>query len=267
MNKIMYFFLLVILLVFPSAVASQGLDRYGGLVLRQGTNVRVRFPDNLDSDRNRNGDQFQAILDQNLVSKGSVLVRAGSIVFFRLVDVQAGEPYGDRSRVSITLTGIQAESSFIPIETNTLTVGTVPNRNQKLNFRIERSTTLDARGDRSEAMRQGGPGRERDWVAARGAADHGTFRWSGRVDGSDYIELRSDRVTVRHVQAQPIAEATYDARNPLPRHPVNVQLNKLRGRGNVMLVQQPSAANNFTAVVYIEDNKSGNDLYEFELSW
>jgi len=393
MKRIVYFFLLAILLVFPSVVSSQVLDRYGDIVLRQGTNVWVRFPDNLDSDRNRNGDQFQAILDQNLVSNGSVLARAGSSVFFRLVDVQAGGPNRDRSRVSLTLTGIQVESSVIPIETNTITVATVPNRNQKLNFRIERSTTFNARSDRSGAMRGGEPGRideiarelnsraqymletirggreetwgrtpdgtsnlnsamgrfandtrtfeasrnfrnaasrqaatslvsqaeqisrlmvrgnassrfGNDWGLVedqvgrlsqsfglqytpaseltrddnrtrrgrelgpvRSAADHGTFYWRGRVDGSDYIELRNDRVTVRHMQAQPIAGATYDVRSPLPRQPVNVQLNKLRGRGNVVLTQQPSAANGYTAIVYIEDNEGGNDLYEFELSW
>jgi hypothetical protein len=242
----------------------------------------VRLPDNLYSYRNRNGDQFEAILDQNLVSNGRVLAHAGSVVFFRLVDVRAeGGVRRDRSRVSLTLTGIRVDSSVIPIETNTITIGTAPNRNQKLNFRTERSTTFDPRGNQPEAARRNEPDRivpfrelpradnrmERDRDSERGTADHGAFHWRGRVDGSDYIELRRDRVTVRHMQAQPITEADYNVSSPLPQRPITVQLNKLQGRGKVVLYQQPSAANNYMASVYIEDNQGGNDFYEFELIW
>src|SRR5688572_30168879 len=159
MNRTVYLSLIVALLVFPSTVLPQGNIQSRNGILTQGTNVRVRFPDNLDSDRNRNGDQFQATLDQDLISNGSLLARAGSTVFFRLVDVQAGGPSRNRSRVSLTLTGIQAESSVIPIETNTLTVATAPNRNQTLNFRVERSTTFDTGGDNSATTRQGVHGR------------------------------------------------------------------------------------------------------------
>jgi hypothetical protein len=362
------------------------------MILRQGTNVRVRIPDNLDSDRNRNGDQFHAVLDQDLVSNGHVLARAGSTVFCRLVDVQAG-PSRDRTRVSLTLGGIQLDSSVIPIETNTITVGIAPNRNQRLDFRVERSISFDTHGDQSGGARQGedariddiarelnnraqhllemtntgredtrnrnrdgtsnfyyavgrfandtrafeqsrGPrggsarqdarslvsqaeqisrlmaradtgfrfrndwrlvedqvtrlsdsfglrytpsrelprgdnrmGRDRDWSSDRSASEHGSFHWRGRVDGSDLIELRRDQVTVRHVQAQPITEIDYDVRSPLPLRPVTVQLNKLRGRGKVEITQQPSAANNYTVIVFIEDNQGSNDVYEFELSW
>jgi hypothetical protein len=35
----------------------------------------------------------------------------------------------------------------------------------------------------------------------------------------------------------------------------------------VELVQQPSASNNYTAAVLIEDSAAGADFYEFELSW
>ncbi len=282
MNRIAYLTLVAILLIFPSTASAQRRDRNESGFLRRGTNVRVRLPDNLDSDRNRNGDQFEGVLDQDLVSNGRVLARAGSVVFFRLVDVMAGGGVRrDRSRVSLTLTGIKIESSVIPIQTNTITIGTAPNRNQKLNFRTEQSTTFDLRGNQPEAARRNEPDRivparelpradnqmERDRESERGTADHGAFHWSGRVDGSDYIELRRDRVTVRHMEAQPITGANFNVRSPLPQRPVTVQLNKLQGRGKVVLYQQPSAANNFTASVYIEDNQGGSDFYEFELIW
>jgi len=159
MNRIVYLSLIVALLVSPSAVSAQGRNRFGDATLRQGTNVRMRLQDNLDSNRNRNGDQFQAILDQALVSNnGRVLARTGSTVFVRLVDVQAGWP-GNRSRVSLTVTGIQVDSSVIPIETNTVTVGTAPNKNQTVNFRLARDTNFDASRDQYGAAGRGERGR------------------------------------------------------------------------------------------------------------
>ena len=64
-----------------------------------------------------------------------------------------------------------------------------------------------------------------------------------------------------------MTQDTHDLTNPLPRRPVNVRLNVLRGRGRIFLSQQPSASNSYTAEVCIEDDKGGNDLYEFELIW
>ena len=66
-----------------------GRDIRGGF-LRQGTSVRVRFPDNLDADRNRNGDQFETFLDRDLVSNGGGLACTGTVIYFTLVDVNAG---------------------------------------------------------------------------------------------------------------------------------------------------------------------------------
>ena len=153
MNRLAYLTLVATLLIFPSTVSAQRRDRNEINTLRQGTNIRVRLPDNLDSDRNRNGDQFEAVLDRDLVSNGRVLARTGSVVHFTLVNVNAGSR-GDRSRVSLTLTGIQVESSVIPIETNTITIGTAPNKNQRLNFRTRRRTAFDWRDNQPEAARR-----------------------------------------------------------------------------------------------------------------
>jgi hypothetical protein len=69
-------------------ISAQRRDRNESGFLRQGTNERGRFPDNLDSGY---GDRFEAILDQDSVSNGWVLARVGSVVSFRLVDVTAGQ--------------------------------------------------------------------------------------------------------------------------------------------------------------------------------
>ena len=108
-------------------------------------------------------------------------------------------------------------------------------------------------------------GRSDPWYSNDGRS--GRFRWRGRVDGSDYIMLSGNRVSIQHVAARQVMESSFDLPTPLPRRPVSVQLNVIRGRGRVQVTQQPSPSNNYTAGVLIEDDQAGDDNYEFELVW
>ncbi len=95
----------------------------------------------------------------------------------------------------------------------------------------------------------------------------GRFRWRGRVDGSDYIMLQNSQVTIRHIEYRSIRDTSYDLPVPLPQRSLQLTLTKLKGRGNVEIVRQPSAENNYTLTVLIEDTPSGDDFYEFEVVW
>ena len=95
----------------------------------------------------------------------------------------------------------------------------------------------------------------------------GYFRWQGQVDGSDHIVLRGNRVSIRHLQSQPIVNPSYDLRTSLPRYPVIVNLRQSRGRGDVRIVEQPTARNNYAVTILVEDRSGGSDFYEFELTW
>ena len=53
----------------------------------------------------------------------------------------------------------------------------------------------------------------------------------------------------------------------LPSRDAIVSVRKLRGRGRVSLVQSPDRSNGYTAIVRVEDDKAGDDAYEFELGW
>lgn len=96
----------------------------------------------------------------------------------------------------------------------------------------------------------------------------GRIWWRGVVDGSDRIRFRGDQVTIEHIGAQPIRDATYDISTALPtRRAVVVTLRLIRGRGRVELVEQPSSRNRYSAIVLVDDPKGGTDTYEFELLW
>ena len=93
------------------------------------------------------------------------------------------------------------------------------------------------------------------------------IRWRGRVDGRDRLHIRGKAITVEHLSANPIRDATSTFTDPLPSQAVTVSINKLEGRGDVTIVQQPSRENNYSLVVEISDSKSGDDVYEFEIIW
>ncbi len=122
-----------------------------------------------------------------------------------------------------------------------------------LNYTTSRSTRWNPNRDRR--------------MGSSAAYSTGTFRWRGRVDGSDYINLQGNRVTIDHLEANPIPNASFTLPRALPRANVQVRLNKIRGRGAVELVEQPTSFNDFTAIVLIDDPDGGADDYEFELVW
>jgi hypothetical protein len=156
---------------------------------------------------------------------------------------------------------LQAEKIDLMLDRSTLDI-----RNDWASVQNEVSRLAGALGVRYGSNRGARVPAVSDRDYARGRLS-GRFRWQGRVDGADYIRIRGDSVTIRHVEARNVTDATYDLPSPLPRNLVNIQLNKIRGRGRVELVEQPSSANNYTAVVLIEDPERGDDFYEFELTW
>lgn len=101
-----------------------------------------------------------------------------------------------------------------------------------------------------------------DWDGEEGA-----FRWEGRVDIGAEIEIRDDQHRVEDMGGEGTEEyrARFDSK--LPRRNLPVSLRKVEGRGRVELIQTPDADNDYTAIVKIEDPKSGADTYEFELTW
>ncbi len=95
----------------------------------------------------------------------------------------------------------------------------------------------------------------------------GRMRWRGRVDDQVDLLVQGGSVSARVLTGGQVQTASANFTSSLPTHPVNVEVNKLRGRGEVQVIQQPSRDNGFTAVIRIRDQKGGADDYELEVVW
>jgi len=93
------------------------------------------------------------------------------------------------------------------------------------------------------------------------------MRWRGRVDNEVYVVVQRSNASIRTVAGSPVKNAGANFSSPLPRRAVSVEVKKLKGRGSVEVIQQPSRDNDYTAIIQIKDEKGEAADYEFELSW
>lgn len=95
----------------------------------------------------------------------------------------------------------------------------------------------------------------------------GQLRWSGLVDGTDNIHVQGSSVRINHLSGRQISNQNFDLDGTLPRTNVRLVLQKVQGRGELRILEQPNRFNNYTAVVQITDRATGAGWYEFVLSW
>jgi hypothetical protein len=95
----------------------------------------------------------------------------------------------------------------------------------------------------------------------------GRLHWRGTVDDNVQLVIQSDQVELRTIGGSEYNDANYNFTSPLPRRRVTVRVNKLNGRGEVRVLQQPSRENGFIAVIEIRDSSRGAKPYEIEVLW
>ena len=122
-------------------------------------------------------------------------------------------------------------------------------------------------GDRD--WRDGDSWFDRDRRGQRGGyGAAGALRWSGRVDDVVEVRIQGRRVEFITRSGKALRDVNADIVGAgLPRANVRVDIDKRSGRGAVDVVQQPSAANGYTAIIRLEDRRSGADDYDFRARW
>lgn len=103
-------------------------------------------------------------------------------------------------------------------------------------------------------------------IAAGGASGVCVLRV--RVDDSADALIRAGTLTLRAVHGEnPVDEGSVCSA-ALPESPLGeFHMDSVRGRGRVLLVENPSGRNGFQAWIRIDDNAAGAELYEARISW
>jgi hypothetical protein len=88
------------------------------------------------------------------------------------------------------------------------------------------------------------------------------------VDDRAEVRLRGDRIWVTTLQGAKARDEGSACSQAVPFNAVrDFQIRQVAGRTRVAMAQDPSRANNYTAMFSVEDRQGGGDNYEFEVTW
>ena len=93
------------------------------------------------------------------------------------------------------------------------------------------------------------------------------FDWSGRVDREVRIMMHGRDARTQTSSRSPVTRSRIDVATALPQRDGRVTVRVQDGRGDVDVVQQPSARNDYTTIVRIRDRSSGIDNYRVTAFW
>ena len=92
--------------------------------------------------------------------------------------------------------------------------------------------------------------------------------WSGTVDSRVRVTVQGGAVFSEAVAGHPVTGERTDFLQPLPaRSDLRPVTKKLRGRGEVQIVENPSDKNNYRLIFEIRNPEGGADNYEIEVDW
>ncbi len=94
----------------------------------------------------------------------------------------------------------------------------------------------------------------------------GLLHWTGDVDHTVVIRWRGDRAMLQNTEGDIARNVRADVGGAgLPARDVNLRVIQRQGRGNIIIEQQPSSGNNYTAVIRVNDPQGGYGHYDFDV--
>ena len=93
------------------------------------------------------------------------------------------------------------------------------------------------------------------------------YEWSGVVDKEVRIQLRGDRAFVQGMNVNDQRNSRGRMMGAVPTQTGNLVVQRLEGRGDVDVIEQPSARNGYTATLRIRDSQSGASGYRIAAYW
>ena len=105
-------------------------------------------------------------------------------------------------------------------------------------------------------------------VQAQSEASAGKVFWRGSVDNKVRLTIKGDTLEQETVEGSDKPDGTFSFTAPLPEQAVTVQVSRKEGRSKkIKVIQQPTAHNDFTAIVEIHDDGGGARDYVLEIFW
>jgi anion-transporting ArsA/GET3 family ATPase len=95
----------------------------------------------------------------------------------------------------------------------------------------------------------------------------GNLYWQGTIDDEVHLIIRGNTVQAKTISGTQYNDVIFNFSSPLPEENVQVSINKKDGRGTAKVIQQPTADNDFTAIIQILDKNGGAREYELEIYW
>jgi hypothetical protein len=93
------------------------------------------------------------------------------------------------------------------------------------------------------------------------------FQWAGRVDQEVQLTLSGRTLTTRNVGPSEPGSRGSNVMSTIPRMDGEVSVSVLDGRGEVDVIQQPTSANGYTAIVRVRDPQGGAGNYSLNAFW
>lgn len=156
-------------------------------------------------------------------------------------------------------------NSTVTVRSNgrgSVTVIQQPNRSNNFTAIIQIADTKGGSGDYKLDV---------SWAGTGGNVEEpyssGSVRWRGRVDQTVNISVAGTSVVADDISGTGMSGADFTINGYLANRPGSVNVRKVRGRGTVKVLEQPSWNNGFNAIIQIFDPNGGADNYEIEITW
>ena len=145
-------------------------------------------------------------------------------------------------------------------------------RDNRDDRRDGRDDRRDGRDDRYDNNRNGDPRYDPNNRNDRGYgygnnSRREVYEWTGVVDKEIQIQLRGNRAYVQAMGAGEDRNSRGRVISGLPQQTGNLVVQRLEGRGDVDVIEQPSPRNGYTATFRIRDPRGGASPYRIAAYW
>ncbi len=104
-------------------------------------------------------------------------------------------------------------------------------------------------------------------ISAYSQRANGHVFWSGTVDDRAQLVVNAEGVSVKTISGKENPQGNYSFSTYFPKTETKVGVLTKEGRSSATVIQQPTAANGYTAIIEIYDSKGGDDDYLLDIYW